>query len=224
MRGKQDRNLKIQEAGIMITKSGIFPILKLNAGIKKYVCFCLIVCFLWACNPTERVDNPVETNHPKPERWTSLPEENSFATPVVTSTSEISSSSKLHQDKTEHPKITIMPEIIDPEDLPHSNPITGEVPEEILENIIDDLSQRNTVNKLAIRVIKAEAVTWSDGALGCPKLGEFYTQALVHGYWVILQIEKKNYDYRVSNSGHFFLCEGKGNYPITPPEISPPQK
>jgi hypothetical protein len=43
-------------------------------------------------------------------------------------------------------------------------------------------------------------------------------QVLVNGYWVILQVEDVYYDYRVSDSGYFFLCEGKGRLPISTPE------
>lgn len=37
-----------------------------------------------------------------------------------------------------------------------------------------------------VRVVQVEAVTWPDGALGCPSPGEMYTQALVPGYDVAL--------------------------------------
>lgn len=33
-----------------------------------------------------------------------------------------------------------------------------------------------------LTVTRAESVTWSDGALGCPQPGGMYTQALVPGY------------------------------------------
>ena len=35
-----------------------------------------------------------------------------------------------------------------------------------------------------LKVLSAEAVTWSDGSLGCPEPGMMYTQALVPGYRV----------------------------------------
>jgi hypothetical protein len=39
-------------------------------------------------------------------------------------------------------------------------------------------------------VVQAEAVTWPDGALGCPEPGIVYTQALVPGYWVVVEAEE----------------------------------
>jgi hypothetical protein len=63
-------------------------------------------------------------------------------------------------------------------------------------------------------VIRDQAVTWSDGSLGCPQPGVFYTQALVPGYWVVLQVGDQEYDYRASERGHFVLCEG-GGLPFT---------
>jgi hypothetical protein len=59
---------------------------------------------------------------------------------------------------------------------------------------------------------------WNDGSLGCPQPGEFYIQILINGHWVVLQVEGVEYDYRVSDSGHFILCEGKGMPPITTPD------
>jgi len=97
---------------------------------------------------------------------------------------------------------------VTPGDL--SPPVTGEVPASLLEDIRADLAQRSGVTQEAILVIRDQAVTWSDGSLGCPQPGIFYTQALVPGYWVVLQVGEKQYDYRASQSGYFFLCEGGG--------------
>jgi hypothetical protein len=38
-------------------------------------------------------------------------------------------------------------------------------------------------------------VTWSDGALGCPAPGRFYTQALVPGFRVQLEAGGERFDY-----------------------------
>jgi hypothetical protein len=43
-----------------------------------------------------------------------------------------------------------------------------------------------------------------------------YTQALVDGYWVVLAVGEQEYDYRASDTGYFFLCEGlhpQGKFP-----------
>ena len=102
-------------------------------------------------------------------------------------------------------------------ETPEVEPVVGEVPEEILVEIVADLVERTGAAREDVRVVKAEAVVWNDGALGCPKPGEFYIQMLINGYWVVLEIEGTAYDYRVSDKGYFTLCEGRGGLPISPP-------
>jgi hypothetical protein len=81
------------------------------------------------------------------------------------------------------------------------------VPDGLLKQIFEDLSERLGVEIEKIEVVKAEAVEWSDGSLGCPQPGQFYTQALVNGYWLILEVGAATYDYRASERGSFILCE-----------------
>ena len=97
-----------------------------------------------------------------------------------------------------------MPERISRDAQTH---VIGEVPESMLQIIKEDLAKRINIAVSDAQVVKAEALTWSDGALGCPKPGENYTQALVPGYWVILEHADKQYDYRASERGYFFLCQ-----------------
>lgn len=112
-------------------------------------------------------------------------------------------------------------------ETPESAPVMGEVPSEILEEIFADLTERTGADRDDIKVIKAEAVVWNDGSLGCPKPGEFYIQILVAGYWVVVQVEGVEYDYRVTDSGNFKLCKGEsiplGKSPdIGYPDQNPP--
>jgi hypothetical protein len=86
-------------------------------------------------------------------------------------------------------------------------PVVGEVPSQLMDKILADLEKRLGVNRQAIQVERAEAVVWNNGSLGCPVPGQFYTQALVNGYWVVLRVDSKDYDYRASQSGFFTLCE-----------------
>ncbi|RIK29160.1 MAG: hypothetical protein DCC56_13735 [Anaerolineae bacterium] len=78
----------------------------------------------------------------------------------------------------------------------------------MLETIVNDLAKRTGAPPNQIVVIQDQDVVWNDGSLGCPKRGEFYTQALVNGYWVILEVDGARYDYRVAATGYFFICEG----------------
>lgn len=58
-----------------------------------------------------------------------------------------------------------------------------------------------------IRVVRAEAVTWSDGSNGCPQEGMAYTQALVPGYRVILDAAGERIHYHAGGQGEFFRCD-----------------
>lgn len=77
----------------------------------------------------------------------------------------------------------------------------------VLSNIVADMFARSGSKTDKINVIKMEAVTWPDGALGCPEPGMLYPQALVEGYWIILEIDGVRYDYRATQSGDYRLCE-----------------
>jgi hypothetical protein len=102
-------------------------------------------------------------------------------------------------------------ESIPPKDLeripPSPVPIKGEVPGEILATILDDLAARADVDPVEVQILRAEAVRWSDGSLGCPQPDMMYTQAEVDGYWLVLQVDSQEYDYRITTTGYFLLCE-----------------
>ena len=103
--------------------------------------------------------------------------------------------------------------------VPVSKPLTtttsvavvGEVPESLLAAVIDDA--RGQVGAEQIRVIRAESTVWNDGALGCPRPGELYTQAIVDGYWVVLEAAGEELDYRLTVEGTFRLCKSTGPDP-----------
>ena len=93
---------------------------------------------------------------------------------------------------------------------PSDAPGIGEVPSDVLADVVAAAAERTATEPDAVEVVQAEAVTWSDGSLGCPEPGMFYTQALVDGYHVILRAGTEELDYRVSAGGGFRLCEGGG--------------
>ncbi len=90
---------------------------------------------------------------------------------------------------------------------PTTAPVVGELPPTLQEIIEADLEQRSGVTRAAFTYLRAEAVIWSDGSLGCPQRGMEYTQAVVPGYWVIIRAGEAEYDYRVTESGSFVLCQ-----------------
>ena len=85
--------------------------------------------------------------------------------------------------------------------------MTGELPDEILEGILADAARRTGASEETIEVVRADAMTWNDGSLGCPEPGMLYTQALVDGFQVILDADGEELDYRVGQGGSFRLCE-----------------
>jgi hypothetical protein len=128
-------------------------------------------------------------------------------------------------DQEPTPDRSIRIEASDDEELPEvaptieSQPSTGEVPDDVMQVIMDDFAQFTGSSRASIEVVRAEAAVWSDGSLGCPKPGEVYTQSPTQGYWVVLSHNGKEYDYRATNSSYFFLCNnppspGSGGAPI----------
>jgi hypothetical protein len=105
-----------------------------------------------------------------------------------------------------------------PERVPHQEEVmvTGEVPGAILDPIIEDVVAHTGADREDIEILRTESVAWRDGSLGCPEPGMMYTQALVNGYWVVLRYGAQEYDYRVSSSGYFVLCDQPPSNRIPP--------
>lgn len=82
----------------------------------------------------------------------------------------------------------------------------GQAPSSLTQLAIDDLASRLGADAAKIEVIAAEAVTWSDGGLGCPEPGVAYIQVMVEGYRMVLEHEGRAYDYR-SDGRRVRLCE-----------------
>lgn len=97
-----------------------------------------------------------------------------------------------------------------PERVPPSggsnSAVTGEVPRPLLDDVLEQASARTGVALAEIAVLRAEQVVWSDGSLGCPEPGRSYTQALVPGFWVVLDAAGTELDYRADDRGYVVLC------------------
>lgn len=115
-------------------------------------------------------------------------------------------------------RLTQTPPALERVEIPEEAPVTGEVPSEIMDEILSDMVERTGAEAGDIKVIWVESRVWNDGSLGCPKPGEVYIQMLINGYWVVFDVEGVEYDYRASVSGHFNLCEGASMPPHTSPE------
>lgn len=93
------------------------------------------------------------------------------------------------------------------EAVPSLEGVTGEVPDDLLAEIVAAAAEFASVDVAAIQVIVAEEVTWSDGSLGCPEPGMAYTQALVPGYRVILDAGGERLSFNAARDGRFVACE-----------------
>ena len=82
--------------------------------------------------------------------------------------------------------MTKIPERVPPTEA--ITPVTGEVPTELLDTILKDLSERTGAALEKISVIQSQAIVWNDGSLGCPQPGVMYTQALVNALKVLINL------------------------------------
>ena len=75
-----------------------------------------------------------------------------------------------------------------------------------VEAAITDLAGRLDIDANDITVQSARAVTWSDGAIGCPMPEHAYTQALVEGFHVELEADGETHHYHAGRDGAPFRC------------------
>ena len=71
--------------------------------------------------------------------------------------------------------------------------------------LLSDLAVRG-VSTDGLQVVSARAVTWPNGALGCPKAGMAYTQMVIDGYQVVVTAGGTRYDYRFGTTAAPRLC------------------
>jgi hypothetical protein len=91
------------------------------------------------------------------------------------------------------------------------------MPRGILDRILNEAAALANVAREQLVIVRAEPVVWNDGSLGCPEPGMSYTQALVNGYWVVIDAAGQRYDFRVGGGGSFRLCPpGRGHPPLQP--------
>ena len=69
-----------------------------------------------------------------------------------------------------------------------------------------DLAKRLDVNLDSVKLSSAKAVTWRSGALGCPEPGKMYTEALVPGAVIYLQVNNMIHAYHAKFAGEPFYC------------------
>jgi len=85
---------------------------------------------------------------------------------------------------------------------------------------LQDAAQRTRLDTSQLRVALAEAVTWPDGALGCPEPGRQYAQVLVSGYRIRITAGSETLEYHGSVRGRTIYCPASR---IQPPAAVDPR-
>ena len=146
-------------------------------------------------------DSPTQDVTPS---HTAIPQK---VTPTASLHPTISADSEGTIDHTTRPT----PELVDEPVVPTSGPpIVGEVPAELLDDIITDLAERLEISADEISNIQARAVEWNDGSLGCPQPGLMYIQVITPGFRVVLLAKDQMFDYHTDTNSQFILCNPDG--------------
>ncbi|MDA1129486.1 MAG: hypothetical protein O2913_12435 [Chloroflexi bacterium] len=95
---------------------------------------------------------------------------------------------------------------------PYRNP---EVSEEADSTARRELSARLGVAPGDLRLVRAQATEHSNGALGCPDAGVFYTEAIIPGYVLAYGLNELRYPFHVSADGLLFTdCRRENNVAV----------
>lgn len=82
----------------------------------------------------------------------------------------------------------------------------------------EDLAERLGIPLGSVALSGARQVTWRSGALGCPEPGMNYTEALVPGAVIYLQVDNATHAYHASFAGEPFYCPRERVEPPVPDE------
>ena len=98
--------------------------------------------------------------------------------------------------------------------------VNKKTPSEQVNFSKQDLATRLGLKVDDIKVSGATSVHWRSGALGCPKPGMSYTEALVPGVWIVLQVNNRAYRYHAIPHGQPFYCpDERAEAPATTPGL-----
>ena len=75
-----------------------------------------------------------------------------------------------------------------------------------VQEAVDAEAQRAGVEPAAVTIAGYAEVTWSDGSIGCPKPGMMYTQALVPGHQLVLEVDGSYASYHAADGKPFSYC------------------
>lgn len=83
---------------------------------------------------------------------------------------------------------------------------TASMPRGVRRAVVADAAKRFNVAESAVVLARAERLTWSDGALGCPEPGVAYTQVLVAGFRVDATTSAGTLTYHTDSRGSVVSC------------------
>ncbi|HUG74141.1 MAG TPA: hypothetical protein VMM81_00500 [Acidimicrobiia bacterium] len=89
-----------------------------------------------------------------------------------------------------------------------TDPSIVSAPEHFVAALVSEVTALEGVEEDQVTVVRAQQVMWSDASLGCPGGGVSYIQVLTPGYWVVLEAEGNEYDFRSADDGEFRRCDG----------------
>ena len=75
-----------------------------------------------------------------------------------------------------------------------------------IDAALTDAAVRTGLKRTELEILSAEAVTWSDGSLGCPQPGMMYTQTLVPGFRIRVRAGAETLDYHAGRRGAAMFC------------------
>ena len=125
-------------------------------------------------------------------------------TPAPTTPAPTTDEDEMTSSGPKDPKPSMVP--VPTGDLP-----LGDVPSQVLERpevqaAIEAEAERTGVEPDAVTVAGFAEVTWRDGSLGCPVPGMMYTQALVPGQQLVLEVDGQYASYHAGRAKTFNYC------------------
>lgn len=97
---------------------------------------------------------------------------------------------------------------VDDGTLPTGPPSDAVLQDPETDAAIQDLADREGVDPDDITISGHQGVTWRDGSLGCPEPGQAYTQALVPGEQLILELAGDLFNYHRAEGQPYRFCSG----------------
>ena len=86
-------------------------------------------------------------------------------------------------------------------------PMTDIALQKLINRAKDDLSARLNTELAEIALLRAEAVNWTDGSLGCPMPEMMYAQMITPGYLILLESNGVTFEYHASQRADAFYCK-----------------